>query len=154
MDLVEELARLIRKFESENIEYALCGGLAMAIYAFPRATLDIDVMIEPDKLEQAKKSVGELGFSIDAGLSEFKGGSIRIHRMTKVVPESADHLVLDMVLVTPEIRAAWETRKKIAWEKGELSVVSPKGLIELKSIRGSGQDEDDIRHLRSIIGED
>ncbi len=33
-------------------------------------------------------------------------------------------------------------------------VVSPQGLIALKSIRSSGQDRDDIDYLRSIAGED
>jgi len=40
MDLLEELKNLAAKLHSEGIEYALCGGLAMAIYAMPRATLD------------------------------------------------------------------------------------------------------------------
>ncbi len=34
------------------------------------------------------------------------------------------------------------------------SVVSPEGLIFLKSFRRSGQDQDDIDFLRSIIDED
>ena len=44
MDLLEELKKLAAKLHSEGIEYALCGGLAMAIYAMPRATLDIDII--------------------------------------------------------------------------------------------------------------
>jgi len=46
MDILEELKELIKKLNQEEIEYALCGGLAMAIYALPRATLDIDILIE------------------------------------------------------------------------------------------------------------
>jgi hypothetical protein len=40
-------------FDQECVEYALCGGLAMAVYAMPRATLDIDVLIQVDSLAQA-----------------------------------------------------------------------------------------------------
>lgn len=50
MDLLEEVRDLTAKLHSEGIEYALCGGLAMAVYAMPRATLDIDIMVEPGSL--------------------------------------------------------------------------------------------------------
>ena len=56
--------------------------------------------------------------------------------------------------VTPDIKQAWESRTKVEWEGGTLSVVSPEGLILLKSFRRSGQDQDDIEYLRSIIDED
>jgi hypothetical protein len=42
----------------------------------------------------------------------------------------------------------------VEWEGGTLSVVSPEGVIILKSLRGSGQDQDDIEYLRSITDED
>jgi hypothetical protein len=58
-----------------------------------------------------------------------------------------------MLLVTPEIREAWNSRLEVEWEHGTISVVSPEGLIHLKSFRSSGQDKDDIEFLRSIIDE-
>lgn len=51
MDILDELKKLITKLNEENVEYALCGGLAMAIYALPRATLDIDILIEASHLK-------------------------------------------------------------------------------------------------------
>ena len=50
---------------------------------------------------------------------------------------------------TPVIDAVWKTRVKATWENRPLSVVSRRGLIALKSLRGSGQDIDDIRKLQS-----
>jgi len=44
MELFDEFKQLVSEFKKENIEFALCGGLAMAVYAFPRATLDIDIL--------------------------------------------------------------------------------------------------------------
>ncbi len=154
MDLLEELTKLLSKLKKEKIDFALCGGLAMAVYAFPRATLDIDIMIKPEVLAHVKEIVGKLGFSIDTGLMEFKSGSIKIYRLCKITPESKDELILDLLLVTPEIHDVWESRKEVLWEGGALPVVSPEGLIRLKSIRGSGQDKDDIEHLRDLIDED
>jgi len=126
----------------------------MAIYAFPRATLDIDIMIEPESLSTVKALAKDLGFSLDVGLLEFKEGAIRIHRLTKIPAGSADALVLDLILVTAQIKEVWDDRRRLEWEGGTLSVVSPRGLITLKSMRDSGQDRDDIERLRSILDED
>ena len=59
-----------------------------------------------------------------------------------------------MLLVTPEIKEVRETGKILTWDRGHLPVVSVKGLIELKSLRSSGQDMDDIENLESIADED
>ena len=154
MDILDELKKLISKLNAEGIEYALCGGLAMAIYALPRATLDIDLLIEESSLEATKRAVHNLGFTVKAAPMEFHCGKMYIHRISKIEPGTGETLILDLLIVTPAIKDAWESRKKVEWEHGQISVVSPEGLILLKSFRKSGQDQDDIRFLRSIIDED
>ncbi len=72
----------------------------------------------------------------------------------KIEPSAGETLILDMLIVTPEIKEAWDSRMTVEWEYGNISVVSPEGLILLKSLRRSGQDQDDIDFLRSIINED
>jgi len=154
MDLLEELKNLTAKLDLLEIDYALCGGLALAIYARPRATLDIDIMIELDSLPQTKNAVGALGFTLSAAPMEFHGGEVKIHRLTKIDEDSGEALVLDLLIVTPKTRQAWESRQTVEWDGGPLKVVSPQGLIFLKSLRSSGQDQDDIEYLRSITDED
>ena len=83
MDLLVELANIIKAFDEDEIDYALCNGLALAVYAKPRATLDIDIMVQSDCLERIKKKVEELGFTVHAMPMKFKGGAVQIHRMTK-----------------------------------------------------------------------
>lgn len=53
-----------------------------------------------------------------------------------------------------ETAGAWQGRREVEWEGRKLKVVSPQGLIPLKSFRRSGTDEDDIAHLRRITDED
>lgn len=154
MDLLEELKNLAQKLDQKGIDYALCGGLAIAVYAKPRATLDIDIMVAPDFLSETKTMAQELGFAMSAMPMEFKGGAVKIHRLTKIDKESGEHLVLDLLLVTPETKKAWDDRRIIEWAGGSLKVVSPQGLILLKSLRSSGQDRDDIEYLRSLDDED
>jgi hypothetical protein len=154
MDLIEELKKLISQLERNEIDYALCGGLALAIYAKPRATLDIEIMIDPDFLEKAKMAVSELGFELSAALMKLHDGAIIIHRLVKIDEISGEHLVLDFLLVTSKTKEAWEDKITVEWEGNPLKVVSPNGLILLKSFRKSGQDKDDIEYLRSLVIED
>lgn len=155
MDLLLELTNLIKAFDEDGIDdYALCGGLALAVYARPRATLDIDMMVEPDSLDRIKKKAEELGFTIPAMPMKFKGGAVQIHRMTKIDDKSGEHLVLDLLVVTPETRLPWNSRISVEWEGGILKVLSPKGLIELKLLRNNGQDQDDIQYLKGLLDED
>ncbi len=131
-----------------GIDYALCGGLAMAVHSIPRATVDIDLMIDPESLAAVKAVAGNLGFTVEANPMAFADGTIQIRRLTKLDPDSDDLLMLDLLLVTPAIRGVWETRKRLEWGGGELSVVSREGLIELKSIRGGAVDLEDIAKLK------
>jgi hypothetical protein len=43
--LLGELSQLISALSENGVEYAVCGGLSLAIHGFARATLDIDVLI-------------------------------------------------------------------------------------------------------------
>ena len=67
--------------------------------------------------------------------------------------EGEDLLKLDLLLVTPSTQLAWDGRRTMRTELGDLHVVSPAGLIHLKSLRRSGQDEDDIRKLKELPDE-
>lgn len=42
--------------------YALSGGLAVSIYAAPRATQDIDLLVGRDDLDRAVSALGSIGF--------------------------------------------------------------------------------------------
>jgi hypothetical protein len=150
LDLYEELTRLIAALEMQRVEYALCGGLAMAVWALPRATVDIDILIEPASLSATETVAESLGYSIRTRPMVFSDGAIRIHRISKIDPDGGDVLMLDMMLVTPEISDVWANRTRVEWEHGTISVVSREGLVKLKMFRGSGIDQDDIQRLREI----
>jgi len=147
IDLYQQLGAITRAFEKAGVEYALCGGLAMAIYGFPRATIDIDFLLPDEGLPAARRTAALLGYTLPASPMNFAKGKIRIERVSKVDPESHDVLTLDLLLVTPATVKIWADRRRATWEMGEIWVVSRSGLIELKKLRLSGQDQDDIRRL-------
>ena len=154
MDLMEELRGLMERLTKEGVDFALCGGLAMAIYARPRTTIDIDLLILEAGLEAAKRAAIGAGFTLDAGLMSFRQGKSRIHRMTKVVPDEAEPLMIDFLLVGPDLQEVWDTRRTVPWTFGTIPVVSREGLIRLKELRGSAQDRVDIDQLKAIDDED
>ena len=139
---------MIEALRAPGLDYALCGGFALAAYGIVRATEDINLMVEESDLERLRDIVQPMGFWLQAQPLVFKDGQIRIFRLVKTEPASPDFLILDALTVTPATKPAWESRRSVETEFGQVSVISPRGLIELKTLRGSGQDLDDIEKLR------
>lgn len=148
LDLYEEFRALIAALADRQVDYALCGGLAMAVHGTPRATVDIDLVIRAESLAAVESLARELGYALETQSLRFAGGAVEIRRLVKIDPETEDFLPLDLLLVTPALQQAWESRSTIAWEGGQLQVVSREGMIDMKSLRNSGQDRDDIVRLR------
>jgi hypothetical protein len=44
VDLFAEVVALAAALEAAALDYAICGGVALAIHGAPRATMDIDLM--------------------------------------------------------------------------------------------------------------
>lgn len=147
LDITVELKTLVQRLDEERIDYALCGGMAMAVHRLPRFTIDIDILIQGEALAHAINIAKSLGYDIPGKDLSFANGAVEIRRVSKVDPDGGDLMTIDFLLVTPQIREAWDTRVESTWEGGRLSVVSSEGLIALKQLRRSGQDLDDIRAL-------
>jgi hypothetical protein len=148
LDLFEELTQLIAALDERRVQYALVGGLAMAVWGFPRATVDIDLLVPPDALAATEAVAESLGYGIKARPMSFSSGAVVIHRQSKLDPEGGDVLMLDLLLVTSQIEDVWDSRQQVEWASGEISVVSREGLIKLKRFRSSGTDLDDIARLQ------
>ena len=153
LDLFEEFSSLVVTLNQAEIRYALCGGMAMAVHGVPRATEDIDLLIHGDELEKTLSVVKEQGYSVRSESTKFSRGIIPIECVAKADLETGDVLVLDLLLVTPEISAVWDSRQRVEWDRGELWVASREGLIALKRLRNSGQDRDDIENLKEGLDE-
>ena len=151
LDIYDELRRLVELLEAEKIEYALCGGWAMAVYGLARATIDIDLLVASESAEKVIAAAATLDYRIRGMDMSFAQGVIEIRRVSKIDPEDGDLLSLDLLLVTPQIQSVWESRIEASWEGRKIPVVSPSGLIALKRLRGSGQDLDDIKKLEEGI---
>jgi hypothetical protein len=147
LDLELELDAVLAALDAKHIEYAVCGGLAMAIHGYPRATVDIDLLVRADDQERIFSVVEPLGFSVHARPMNFEGGSVQIRRVSKIDSDD-EALMLDLLLVTSANENAWHGRQTVTWRGRPIGVVSPEGLIALKLSRSSKQDLADIERLQ------
>jgi len=147
IDITEELRLLVAKLDEHNVEYALCGGMAMAVHDRPRFTIDIDLLIQEESLATAMVVARSIGYNIRGKDLSLANGAVEIRRISKADPEGGDLLTVDFLLVTPQTREAWDSRVELEWEGGTIRIVSREGLIALKKISKRLQDLVDIRTL-------
>jgi hypothetical protein len=151
LDLYEELSSLVTALDKHEVDYALCGGIAMAIYNRPRATVDIDFLIVADSLNEVIEVAKALEYTVRGLDMTFANDAVEIRRVSKIDHETGFALSLDMLLVTPQIQQIWDARVRADWEGGKLSVVSREGLIALKKLSGRPQDLADISALTEDV---
>jgi hypothetical protein len=150
MDLIEELLGLVDALNAERIEYAVCGGIAVAVHGHPRFTKDIDLLVQAADLGRIGELARARGFTLTGVPMRFGVGTAKereIVRLTKAVGPEA--LTLDMLLVGEALVDVWSTRTRLKWQGRELGVVSRDGLLRMKRLSGRAQDLADIEALTS-----
>jgi hypothetical protein len=147
VDFFEELKQLVMTLESRAIDYALCGGVALAIHGAPRATQDIDLLLHAEDLERLRDAARSCGFTLESVPMTFSSG-ITIQRFTKVI--DGQSLMLDVLLVSGALDSVWSARQQAPFEGGTVRVVSREGLIALKLAAGRPQDIADVQRLEEL----
>ena len=145
--LIEELRSLVAVFNRHKIDFALCGGLAVAAHGVVRATQDIDFLIPEESLDAAYQAAAEVGYNIRGLDISFKERTVEIRRVSNVVGE--DVVSLDLLLVTSHVEDVWQGREEIEFMGQRLFVVSRGGLIKMKRQAGRPQDLADIDRLEN-----
>ena len=148
MNLKSEFEQLIAALNAANVDYAICGGLALAMYGHPRFTQDIDVLILPDDLEELMTTVAKIGFTMDSGdipLQTRDGNEVRIRRIVKVA--DTQFLMLDVILASDTMTEIWNSRHWLQIDHQRVCVVSREGLIAMKRSAGRTQDLADLEKL-------
>jgi hypothetical protein len=81
--LPEKVSALARAFEASEIPFAFGGALALAYYAEPRATVDVDMNLftPPDAVDRASEILGALGIRTSAADRRhvLREGQVRLH---------------------------------------------------------------------------
>jgi hypothetical protein len=146
--LYEELRGVLAAMDQAGVDYALAGGLAVAVWGAPRATKDIDLLVQPADVERAVTAIRARGFTLDALPFEFKDGTT-LRRVNKI-DAGGNLMTVDLIVVDQNLASAWASRIRLPFGDSHVVVISREALIAMKALAGRPQDVADIQNLQEI----
>ena len=144
--MLDQLQSVFASFQKNDVRYLVIGGIAAVLYGVPRATFDLDVLIEPT-LENAKRLLQAM---TEAGLGTASLASADEVLATEITIFT-DRIRLDVQTSTPGIvfEEAWQRRVTMNYKGQALEVVSLADLIASKRASGRDVDLENVRILTS-----
>ena len=149
LKLGADFCDLLSAFRAVGVKYLIIGGWAVSVHAQPRATLDMDIFVSPDKgnLEAVYKALIQFGAPLkNTDKNQFlePGAYFRF---------GAPPNQVDIFPGIPgvEFEACWSKRVEVPLDcEGPLSanVISADDLIAAKIASGREQDLADVQAIR------
>ena len=144
--MLDQLQSVFASFQKNDVKYLVIGGIAAVLYGVPRATFDLDVLIEPtkDNVERLLSAMIEPGLGT-ASLTNAEDV------LSKEITIFTDRIRLDVQTSTPGIsfEQAWQRRVTMNYRGQILEVISVGDLIASKTAAGRDVDLEDVRILKS-----
>ena len=144
----DDMRDLVVLFQKHGVEFAVCGGFAVAHYGFMRMTMDLDLLVLPspenaDRIVQALEEFGfgEAGFTAENFIEP--GSAITLGEQ----PNQIDLLTSMSSQPTAEIL---EHANVIEIEGHKMNVVSYSDLLVAKRQAGRSKDLIDVEELERI----
>lgn len=149
--MLNRLQDVFRSFQRHEVRYVVLGGVASVLYGVPRATFDLDILIEPtvENAERLLTALMEAGFGT-AAMTDAQ--DIVAHEITVF----NDRVRIDVQTRTPGIsfHDAWSRRKTVTYEGQDFFIVSRDDLLASKRAAGRQIDLEDVRLLELSDQED
>ena len=137
---------MFKSLEKHSVKYVVIGGIASVLHGVPRATFDLDILIEAD--ERNVKNL--LAAFFDAGLGT--ADLITPEELLKnEITVFKDSVRIDVQTFTPGLvfREAWENKGTIKNQDYTLFILSRQDLIRSKTAAGREVDMEDVRILQN-----
>ena len=142
--MLNRLHRVFASLERNDVRYLGIGGIAAVLHGVPRATLDLDILIQAtlDNAARLLKALDEAGLGT-ASLITVQG--LLDHEMSVF----EDYVRIDVQTRTPGIRfeEAWQNREVMEYHGQKFFVASREDLIASKRAAGRKVDLEDVRLL-------
>ena len=144
--MLDQLQNVFASFQKNDVKYLVIGGIAAVLYGVPRATFDLDVLVEPT-IENAERLLTAM---IETGLGTASLTNAE-EVLSKEITIFTDRIRLDVQTSTPGIsfEQAWQRRVTMNYRGQTLEVVSLADLIASKRAAGRDVDLEDVRILKS-----
>jgi predicted nucleotidyltransferase len=142
--MLNRLKGVFKSFQQHNVKYVVIGGIAAVLYGVPRATFDLDILIEATS-KNVQRLIAAL---IDAGMGTATLTSVE-EILANEITIFKDRVRIDVQISTPglEFEAAWEKKQSMEYQGQTFYVVSLDDLIKSKRAAGRDVDLEDVRLL-------
>lgn len=141
----DDMRELVELFHKHEVQFAVCGGFAVAHYGYVRATMDFDLLVLPEE-ENAKRIMAALrdfGFG-DAGISEAAFCSTGTAITLGAQPNQID-LLTSMSSKAP--KEIIDNAITVQLRGFTVKVVSYDDLLDAKTESGRPKDRIDVEEL-------
>ena len=142
--MLNRLQDVFKSFQQHDVKYVVIGGIASILHGVPRATFDLDILIEatPDNTSRLLSALLDAGLGSAAltTVDDLLANEITIFR---------DRIRLDVQTSTPGIdfADAWQRRKTVEYQGQEFFILSREDLVTSKRAAGRDVDLEDVRLL-------
>lgn len=137
---------LLRSLNAHSVRYVVIGASAFPVHGYARATLDIDIFIEPTE-ENARNTwaaLSDLGYDLaDVAWEELLAKKVLIRQY---VLETDIHPFVAGVT----FEEVWRGRVEDRIGQTPASFASLDELIKMKEAAGRPKDQEDLRVLRKL----
>lgn len=149
MKVEKDYEDLLRLFNKNKVRYCIVGAYAVAYYAQPRYTKDIDILVEPE-IENARrivKSLEEFGFK-NVGLTEKD-----FIRENKIVQLGYGPMRVDILTSIKGVsfKDIWPRKRSARYGKQKVFFIGLGELIKSKKASKREQDKADLEILNKVI---
>lgn len=142
--MLSQLKDVFSSFQKHEVKYVVIGGIAAVLHGVPRATFDLDILIEPTPINVRRL----LDALLDAGL--YTASLISVEELlAHEITVFKDRVRIDVQTSTPGLafEDAWRNREAMEYQGRVIHVVSRDDLIASKRASGREVDLEDIRLL-------
>lgn len=142
--MLNRLQDVFASFQSHDVKYLVIGGIASVLYGVPRATFDLDILIEAstDNAQHLLNALEMAGLGTPSLISadEILANEITVFK---------DYVRIDVQTSTPGVKfdEAWLRRETMEFQGQQLNVLSKDDLIASKRAAGRDVDLEDVRLL-------
>ena len=142
--MLNRLQGVFKSFQQHDVKYLVIGGIAAILHGIPRATFDLDILIEatPDNAQRLLDALLDAGFGT-ASLTT--ADDVLAHEITVF----KDKVRIDVQTSTPGItfQDAWGRKDTMKYHNQAFFVVSRDDLLSSKRASGRDIDIEDARLL-------
>ncbi|MBN2410283.1 hypothetical protein JXQ31_01240 [candidate division KSB1 bacterium] len=143
--MLNQLQGVFRSFQKHEVRYVVIGGIAAVLHGVPRATFDLDILIEAT-LENCRKLINAL---LEANL-----GTATLTTAEDILSNEItvfqDMVRIDVQTKTPglKFKDAWKNKETMDYHGQKFYVLSRNDLINSKLAAGRDIDLEDVRILK------